>query len=203
MYVFSLNQMSGICEVWKFWPLKDGFRSFPVLLGCHLVVGGPKNFKLLADISFESSLQNTVLSSYCYFLCACYEVDLDDIQWNEVATSLARNFSNSWPLHLNFRCMINISPNIWFIKNSKCQPFFLIKEPPKIQFLILKFFIQRFFILLKGCYFVMDGPIDMNVGMFWETFVDLLKSMVLQHFSKYSQKNVNLNVKSRAKFNCL
>ena len=24
---FSLNQMSDICEVWKYWPLKDGFRS--------------------------------------------------------------------------------------------------------------------------------------------------------------------------------
>ena len=24
--VFSLNQMSDICEVWKYWPLKDGFR---------------------------------------------------------------------------------------------------------------------------------------------------------------------------------
>ena len=41
----------------------------------------------------------------------------------------------------------------------------------------------------------MGGPIDMNVGMCQETFVDLLKSMVLQLFSKYSQRNVNLNVK--------
>ena len=24
--VFSLNQMSDIREVWKYWPLKDGFR---------------------------------------------------------------------------------------------------------------------------------------------------------------------------------
>ena len=36
------------------------------------VVGGPKNFKLLADIFFESSLQNTVLPSLLLFLCACY-----------------------------------------------------------------------------------------------------------------------------------
>ena len=41
----------------------------------------------------------------------------------------------------------------------------------------------------------MGGPIDMNVGMCQETFADLLKSMVLQLFSKYSQRNVNLNVK--------
>ena len=26
-YAFSLNQMSDIHEVWKYWPLKDGFRS--------------------------------------------------------------------------------------------------------------------------------------------------------------------------------
>ena len=26
-YEFSLNQMSDIREVWKYWPLKDGFRS--------------------------------------------------------------------------------------------------------------------------------------------------------------------------------
>ena len=26
-YAFSLNQMSDIREVWKYWPLKDGFRS--------------------------------------------------------------------------------------------------------------------------------------------------------------------------------
>ena len=26
-YAFSLNKMSDICEVWKYWPLKDGFHS--------------------------------------------------------------------------------------------------------------------------------------------------------------------------------
>ena len=125
----------------------------------------------------------------------CYQVDLDDIQWNEVATSTAHNFSNSWPLTLNFSNMINLCPNIWFIKNPKCQQFFhLKKEPPKKH---------KFFIFLKGCYFVMGSPIDMNVDVFWETSVGFLKSVVLQLFPKYSQSNVNLNVKSRAKFNCL
>ena len=95
---------------------------------------GPKNFKLLADISFESGLQNTALPSLMLFLCSCYYVDLDDIQWNEVATSTARNFNNSWPLYLHFPNMINLCPNIWFIKNSKCQQFFhLKKQPPKKQ----------------------------------------------------------------------
>ena len=49
----------------------------------------------------------------------------------------------------------------------------------------------------------MGGPIDMNVGVFGETSVGFLKSMVLQLFPKYNQNYVNVNVKSRAKFNCL
>ena len=72
--------------------------------------------------------------------------------------------------------------------------FSLEKEPTKKH---------KFFIFLKGCYFVMGSPIDMNVDVFWETSVGFLKSVVLQLFPKYSQSYVNLNVKSRAKFNCL
>ena len=34
---------------------------------------------------------------------------------------------------------------------------FLKKEPPKSH---------KFLIFTKGCYFVMGGPIDMNVGVF-------------------------------------
>ena len=49
----------------------------------------------------------------------------------------------------------------------------------------------------------MGGPINMNVVVFWETSVDFLKSVVLQLFLKYSQNYVNLNVKSRPKFNGL
>ena len=121
---------------------------------------------------------------------------LDDVQWNELATSRARNFNNSCPLCLIFLNVINLCPNIWFIKNSKCQQFFYLKkEPPKKK--------HKFFIFLKGCYFVMSWPIDMNVDVFWETSVGVLKSVVLQLFLKYSQSNVNLNVNSRSKFNCL
>ena len=38
--------------------------------------------------------------------------------------------------------------------------------------------------ILKGCFFVMGSPIDMNVDVFWETSVGFLKSVVLQFFSK-------------------
>ena len=145
------------------------FNFAKILQNRHFLVGGRKNFKLLADISFESSLQNTVLPSLLLFLCACYYVDLDDIQWNEVATSRAHHFNNSWPLHLTFSNMINLCPNIWFIKTSKCQQsFFGNKRRQKTH---------KFFIFLKGHYFVMGGPINMNVGLFWETSVGFLKSV--------------------------
>ena len=101
-YAFSLNQMSDIHEVWKYWPLKDRFRLisqkfYRAKILHHFVVDEPENFKLLADFSFESSLQNIVLSSLLLFLCAAYWDDLDDIQRNEVAAMTARKFNNSWP----------------------------------------------------------------------------------------------------------
>ena len=77
-YAFSLNQMFDIQEVWKYWPLKDGFRlfskkfyrSFRNFRNFTFCVGWTK--KLLVDISFESGFQNIVLSSLLLFSCACY-----------------------------------------------------------------------------------------------------------------------------------
>ena len=41
-------------------------------------------------------------------------------------------FQHSWLLYLIFLNMKNLCPNMWFIKNSKCQQFFYLKkEPPK------------------------------------------------------------------------
>ena len=115
-------------------------------------------------------------------------------QWNKVATSLARDFNNSWPLYLNFSNMINLWPNIWFMKNSKCHQFLFWKRRRQKT---------KFLNILKGRHFVMDGPIDMNVGEFWETSGSFLKNVVLELFPKYSQSYVNLDVKSSAKHNCL
>ena len=81
------------------------------------MVGGARNVKFLADISFDSWLQNIALSSLLLFLCACYSVDLDNTQPNEAATSAACNFNNSWPPYLNFSNMMKLCPNIWFIQN--------------------------------------------------------------------------------------
>ena len=41
----------------------------------------------------------------------------------------------------------------------------------------------------------------MNVGVIWQTSVGFLKCVDLQFFHKYRQSHVNLNVKSRQKFN--
>ena len=117
-------------NVWYSWSLKILvikirflFNFAKILQSRHFVVGGPKNFKLLADISFESGLQNTALPSLMLFLCSCYYVDLDDIQWNEVATSTVRNFNNSWPLYLHFSNMIIL-----------CQIFDSLKIPNLCNF---------------------------------------------------------------------
>ena len=70
--------------------------------------------------------------------------------------------------------------------------FILKKEPTKKH---------KCFIFLKGRYFVMGEPIDMNVDVFRETSVGFVKRVIFQLLMKYSQSYVNLNVKSRAKFN--
>ena len=66
-------------NVWYSWSLKIlaikrwfPFNFAKMLQGPPFVVGRPKNFKLLADISFENGLQNIVLSSLLLFLCAWY-----------------------------------------------------------------------------------------------------------------------------------
>ena len=66
-------------NIWYLWSLKILAieRSFlfnfaKTLRSRHFVVGGPKSFKLLAEICFENSLQNTVLPSLLLFLCAYY-----------------------------------------------------------------------------------------------------------------------------------
>ena len=128
--------MSGICDVWKYWPLKDGW--FP----CNFAKSGrwTKNFKLL--FLLRVAFKILYFRVYCYF-----------------CVFAVRRYSMK----------------------------------------------HKFFVFLKGRYFVMGCPIDMNVCVFWETYVRFLRSVLLQLFPKYSPSNVNLNfkIKSRSKFNCL
>ena len=91
--------------------------------------------------------------------------------------------------------MINLCQNVFYsLKTPNVSNLFLKNKPPKKH---------NFFVFFKGRYFVIGGPIDMNVGVFCETSVSLLKRVVLQLFPKYSRSNVNLNVKGRSKFNWL
>ena len=57
---------------------------------------------------------------------------------------------------------------------------------------------EKIFKFLKGRFSVMGGPMDMTFSMFSEK---LLKSKILQFFSKYSKSYNNLNVKSCLKLN--
>ena len=47
----------------------------------------------------------------------------------------------------------------------------------------------------------MNGPVDINVGIFRETSVSFPKSIVSQLFPKYSLSFVYLNVKNSYKLN--
>ena len=47
----------------------------------------------------------------------------------------------------------------------------------------------------------MGGPMDVIFGMLLETYLKLLKSIILQFFSKYSKSYDNLSVKKCLKLN--
>ena len=57
------------------------------------------------------------------------------------------------------------------------------------------------FNFLKGRFSVMAGTMDMLFGVFSETYVRLLESIISQFFSRYSKSYNNLNVKSCLKLN--
>ena len=104
------------------------FNFAKTLQGRHFLVGSPKNFKLLKYLFWEQPSKYRISEFTAIFMCLLLKVDLDDIQSTEVATSTARNFNNSWPIYLHFSNMINLCPNIWFIKDSKCQKFVFWKR---------------------------------------------------------------------------
>ena len=138
----------------------------------------PSNLKQALNFIWEQPSKHCIAEFTAIFVCVLLSWSRR-YSWNEVATSLARNFNNGWPLHLTFSNIINLCQNIWFIKNSKCQHFFIwIRRCQKKH---------KFFIFLKGCYFVMGSPIDMNVGEFWETSVGFLKVWIC-YFSQNTAK---------------
>ena len=54
---------------------------------------------------------------------------------------------------------------------------------------------DKIFNFSKGRFFVMGGPMDIIFGVFSETYMRLLKSIISQFISKYSESYNNLNVK--------
>ena len=82
-----------------------------------------KNLKFSPDKSFDVSFQRNALASLLLFSFVCSEIDLSNIKWNKIATSMASTFNNTGSLHLNFSVMINRCKNFWFSKNLKCVNF--------------------------------------------------------------------------------
>ena len=173
--MFSLNKTFFIfvkfenISHWKIFSVQ--FLNFAKFLKvCHFVVGGSKTSHFYPIVAFKKLFRRLLL----LFSCAYDKVDLDDIQSNEVATSTARNFNNSWPLYLNFSNMINLFSNIW-----NCHQFsFWIKNRQKSQI----------FHFLKGLYFEMGDPITINVDVL-ENFCGLPKECGFATFyQKYNQR---------------
>ena len=104
-YAIQLKLMSDICEVWKNYSLKCGypFNFSKNLKDRHFVVGGSKNLKLLTNPFFGVSLQKNVFSSFLLFPPVCYQDDLSNSERNEIASSTARNFNNSWLFMSHFQ----------------------------------------------------------------------------------------------------
>ena len=128
-YAIQLKQMSDISEkseklVIKMW---FSFNLAKNLKDRHFVVGRSKTFKLSTSTCFGVSFKKNVLSSLLLFLSVCYQDDLSDSGRNEIASSTARNFNNSWLLYVKFSETINVCLNIWLIENWKCQMFLFLK----------------------------------------------------------------------------
>ena len=83
----------------------------------------PSNFQqtLVLVLAFKKN----VLPSLLLFLSVCYQDDLSDSERNEIASSTARNFNNSWLLYVKFLEKIKLCRNIWLTENWKCQSFYI------------------------------------------------------------------------------
>ena len=60
---------------------------------------------------------------------------------------------------------------------------------------------DEFFNFLNGRYSVMDGPMDMRAGLFWEILMSFLKNIISQLWRKCSKTYDILNMKSSSEFN--
>ena len=104
----------------------------------HFVVGESKNLKLSTNTCFCVSFQKNMLQSFLLFLSVCYQDDLSNSERNEIASSAASNFNNSWLLYVKFSKTIKLWRNIWLIENWKYQLylFLKLKAPKRAKFSI-------------------------------------------------------------------
>ena len=78
----------------------------------YFAMGGSKNLKLSTNTCFGVSYQKNVFSSFLLVSPVFYNDDLSHSERNEIASSTARNFNNSLPLHVKFSETINLCRNI-------------------------------------------------------------------------------------------
>ena len=127
-YAIQLKLMSDNCSLEKLAiKMWFPFNFLKNLKDRHFVVGGSKTLKLSTNTCFGVSFQKNVFSSFLLFSSVCYQDDLSDSERNEIASSTARNFNNSWLLYVKFSETINLCRNIWLIENWKCQLFLFLK----------------------------------------------------------------------------
>ena len=152
---FLLNQMSYIRDIWKYWPLKDGFWS--ILQGCYFVLGGPKNIKPSADIFIrEQPSKYYMVECTAVFVCLLISWSRrNSMKWS---TSAVRNFNNSWPRHLKYDACDKPLPKYLIHQKFQMSTIFFWKRNRQKN--------HKFFIFVKGRYFVMGGPIDMILAIF-------------------------------------
>ena len=124
----------------------------------HFVVSGSKKLKLSTNTCFGVTFQKNVFSSFLLFLSVCYQDDLSGSERNEIASSTARNFNNSWLLYVKFSETINLCRNIWLIENWKCQLFLFLEIKGAKK--------DNIFNFLKRSFSVMLGPMDIILVYF-------------------------------------
>ena len=126
-YAIQLKQISDICEVWKIshWNVVSvQFRK--KIKGPSFCGGWVKELETFKTC-FGVSFQKNVFPSFLLFSSVCYQDDLSNSERNEIASSTACNFNNSWLLYVKFSETINLCRNIWLIENWKCQLFLFLK----------------------------------------------------------------------------
>ena len=95
------------------------------LKNCHFIVlGGSKNLKLSTNTCLVLAFKKNLLPSFLLFSSVCYQDDLNNSERNEIASSTASNFNNSWLLCVKLSEKINLCQNIWLTENWKCLHFY-------------------------------------------------------------------------------